>query len=149
MTGEPHASGRVFVYGTLMPGEHNAAVAGTPLHATGATLAGFALYDLDPEGYPAIVEADVSSLVRGVVLTFTPHAWTETLARLDRLEGLDERPPLYVRTAVQVRTDRAELVSAWVYVYGRPDRLRGEGARLVPGGDWRSVRSRSRLPARH
>lgn len=149
MTGEPDAPRRVFVYGTLMPGEHNAAVAGTPLNATEATLAGFALYDLDPEGYPAIAAADVSSLVRGVVLTFTSSAWAETLARLDRLEGLDERPPLYVRTAVQVRTVRDEFLSAWVYVYGRPDRLRGEGARLVPGGDWRAVRSRSRLPARH
>ena len=121
---------RVFVYGTLMPGRPNAHV----VQALGgvvtarATVHGFVLYHLEPEGYPAIVPGD--GAVDGVVFTF--DAIETALSRLDVLEGCDRTPPLYVREVQP--TER--VGTAWVYIYNRPERLKRPGAVRVPSGMW-------------
>ena len=57
-------------------------------------------------------------------------------------------PPLYTREQATLTLDGpdslngAEEVTAWVYVYARPERLRAPGARVVPSGDWRDVPDR-------
>lgn len=117
---------RVFVYGTLKPGERNDHVA----HRAGlmglwrARLVGFDLYHLSPEGFPAVVRG------RGVV-----DGWVlllRDLAPLDLLEDVDAHPPLY-------RRERGRLAgggSVWVYVYARRERLLQRGAHLCPQGSW-------------
>ncbi len=137
----------VFVYGTLMPGERNAHVAGPPGTHTAqpATLRGFTLLHLHPEGYPALIPGDpgaqVKSPVSGYALTYAPQAWASALPHLDHLEGLDETPPLYSRERVMLRTEVGEL-EAWVYLYARPERLKQPGATVMPGGDWRDIPER-------
>lgn len=128
----------VFVYGTLMPKERNAHVAGDPQHFTvrEATLGGFRLFHLSPEGYPAVIPGGTGA-VRGYALTYAPDAWAQALPLLDHLEGVGEQPPLYTRERVQVRLESGETLESWVYVYARPERLRESGAAEVESGDWR------------
>ncbi len=120
----------VFVYGTLQPGEANSSWAKRRglTEAVPATLPGFDLYHLAPEGYPAIVPG--SGTVEGVVLLFAEI--DRALPRLDALEGCAQTPPLYVREIHP--TD--PFGPAWVYVYDRTDRLDAPGATLLPGGSW-------------
>lgn len=133
----------VFVYGTLLPGERNASVAALGGHFTArpATLAGFRLFDLRPEGYPGIVPGEPGDLVYGVALTYAPADWERALALLDELEGVSETPPLYTRQQVRLtlQDGAGEELEAWVYVYARADRLEQAGVIPVPGGDWRRV----------
>jgi gamma-glutamylcyclotransferase (GGCT)/AIG2-like uncharacterized protein YtfP len=121
------AGERVFVYGTLLPGGGNAHVAEAAgvAEAVPATVHGFRLYHLDPEGYPAVVPGP--GVVHGAVL-----AVTGSLAPLDALEGIDLEPPLYRR----VRCVPLGHREAWIYVYARPDRLGGAGVTWLPAGRW-------------
>ncbi|WP_353543810.1 gamma-glutamylcyclotransferase family protein [Deinococcus xinjiangensis] len=133
----------VFVYGTLMPSERNAHVAraGGPFTATRAILQGYQLLHLYPEGYPAIIPS-LGQQVSGYALTYDPAVWPAALPFLDRLEGLDEVPPLYSREEVTLTTDLGEILPAWVYVYARTERLNQAGASPVPSGDWRDIQGR-------
>lgn len=134
----------VFVYGTLLPGERNAHIAaqGGEFTVCPATLRGFRLFDLRPEGYPGIVPGEAGDLIHGALLTYAPADWERALALLDELEGVDETPPVYSREQVRLTLANGEGVSAWVYVFALADRLRQTGAVLVPGGDWRGVADR-------
>ncbi|SEI89302.1 Uncharacterized conserved protein YtfP, gamma-glutamylcyclotransferase (GGCT)/AIG2-like family [Deinococcus reticulitermitis] len=140
---EPHT---VFVYGTLMPGERNAHVAaqGGVFRAAPATLGGFRLLHLAPEGYPGIVRGRPEDRVRGYALTYEASAWAQARPWLDALEGVDEVPPLYTRERVRLTLGTGAECAAWTYVYARLDRLAGPGVRELPGGDWRAVRGRAR-----
>ncbi len=133
---------RVFVYGTLLPGERNAHVAARGFTARPATLRGFTLHHLHPEGYPALSPGPADAAVRGAVLTYDPRAWEAALPGLDDLEGLHDTPPLYTRQLASLQVDGGEALTAWVYVYARADRLRAPGASVVPSGDWRDVPDR-------
>lgn len=132
---------RVFVYGTLRPGERNARVArrGGPFVTSPASLRGYRLLHLLPEAYPLLVPGEPWQTVRGDLLTYRPDDWTRALSLLDALEGLHESPPLYTREQVTVTPGGGEPVSAWVYVYARGERLTRPGVQLVPGGDWQAV----------
>ncbi|ADV68844.1 gamma-glutamylcyclotransferase family protein [Deinococcus maricopensis] len=130
---------RVFVYGTLMPGERNAHVAGAGVHAARATLAGFALFHLEPEGYPVLRPDPDAAPVQGWVYTYAPAAWTAALPGLDALEGVHDQPPLYARVRAVAQAAGSAL-EAWVYVFVRHERLRQGGAVRVPGGDWAARR---------
>jgi len=133
----------VFVYGTLMPGERNAGVAeevGTPATREEATLNGYALYDLRPEGYPGLIVG--RGQVRGWLLHYAPEHWPGALASLDELEGLHLRPPLYGRHLAEALTSGGETKQAWVYLYARPERLNAPGATAVPSGHWTDVPER-------
>lgn len=81
MTGVP----RVFVYGTLLPGErYHRLIARLVTSRTPGVLAGACLADTG-RGYPAAVEGP--GAVSGEVLLFEPQAWDEALRIMDRLEG--------------------------------------------------------------
>lgn len=118
---------RVFVYGTLQTGGSNAMVARRAglIGATPARLHGYRIFDLQPEGYPAVVPG--AGVVHGEVL-----ALTGPLDQMDALEGLDLIPPLYER--VRCRPEGAR--EAWLYVYARPERLAAPGATWLPSGRW-------------
>ena len=118
---------RVFVYGTLIPGQKNVAVAERAgmVSATSAIVHGYRLYQLEPEGYPALVCGP--GVVHGSVLELTG-----SLDELDELEGVHLRPPLYDR----VRCAPDGLDEAWVYRYARPERLSAPGATWIPDGRW-------------
>lgn len=137
----------VFVYGTLMPGECNAGVAraaGTPRGQERATLSGYALYDLRPEGYPALTTGDNianDNTVQGWLLHYSAEQWPAALVHLDDLEGLHLTPPLYTRTQAQATTT-TDTQTVWVYLYARLDRLTEAGCAAVPSGDWTDVKER-------
>ena len=136
---QPHS---VFVYGTLMPGEGNAAVAqaaGAPTGQEQATLSGYALYDLRPEGYPALISG--KGVVQGWLLHYSAKQWPAALIHLDDLEGIHLTPPLYTRTQAQASTATGQQ-SVWVYLYARLGRLDQPGCVAVPSGDWTTVADR-------
>lgn len=122
---------RVFVYGTLMPGERAAHVVGGARveRAEPAYLDGYDLYALEPEGYPALVPG--RGRVYGWRYTLPDAPWA--LSRLDAYEGLDLEPPLYTRALVRSEPGG---VAAWVYLYARAERLALPTARLLPEGRW-------------
>ncbi len=133
----------VFVYGTLMPdskNEHVAKQAGS-YRAEKAYIEGMHLYDLEPEGYPAIVPKDSSSpldenpsgRVEGYVLHFDDITLALTL--LDEFEGCYLEPPDYYRETITVQPS-GKLT--WVYVYADEARLTRPGASLISSGKWRS-----------
>lgn len=136
----------VFVYGTLMPGERNAAVAarGGPFQSRPARLSGHRLLHLNPEAYPALVPGEPHEQVRGHALTYEPATWARALPFLDALEGLHETPPLYTRQQVLLTLEGGEPQAAWVYLYARAERLREPGAVYLPGGDWTAQPGRQR-----
>ena len=148
----------MFVYGTLMPGERYEAVAqaaGEAVSRERATLTGHLLYDLCPEGYPALVaesgatgqgntvpgNAVHGNTVHGWILTYSAEQWPAALLHLDDLEGLHLTPPLYARTLAQGQT-QAGPQTVWVYLYARPERLEQPGCVAVPSGDWTAVTDR-------
>lgn len=137
---------RVFVYGTLMPGERNAPVAarGGVFEAAPARLAGFRLLHLSPEAYPGIVPGHPGEVVVGSLLTYVLADWPRALPFLDELEGVHDTPPLYRREAVTVRLKSGERQVAWTYVYADAARLTRPGVAVVAGGDWRTLPDRAR-----
>ncbi|WP_216321050.1 gamma-glutamylcyclotransferase family protein [Deinococcus aestuarii] len=137
---------RVFVYGTLMPGERNAHVAaqGGTFEARPARLPGFRLLHLLPEAYPAVVPGGAGEKVCGQVLTYAREDWGVALPFLDALEGVDEVPPLYTREEVTVTLEGEETCAAWVYVYANAARLARPGVVPIPDGDWRGAPDRAR-----
>ncbi|MGY2895186.1 gamma-glutamylcyclotransferase family protein [Deinococcus sp. UYEF24] len=142
-----HQPRSVFVYGTLMPGECNAGVAqagGTPTGQERATLSGYALYDLRPEGYPALTTGDNianDNTVQGWLLHYSAEQWPDALVHLDELEGLHLTPPLYTRTQAQASTATGTQ-TVWVYLYARSERLEQPGCVAVLSGDWTDVKER-------
>lgn len=137
---------RLFVYGTLLPGERNAHVAarGGRCRAAAARLAGFRLLHLSPEGYPGIVPGQPGEVVSGHLLTYAPADWPRALPLLDALEGVHDAPPLYRREVVTVILAGGARQAAWTYVYADTARLTRPGVAVVAGGDWRTWPDRER-----
>jgi gamma-glutamylcyclotransferase (GGCT)/AIG2-like uncharacterized protein YtfP len=130
---------RVFVYGTLLPGERNAGVAAQgAFQAVPARLTGFRLLHLWPEDYPGIVPAGPGEQVLGAVLTYAREDWPRVLPVLDALEGVAETPPLYRREVVTVTLEGGEAQGAWTYIYAETERLGRPGVLALPEGDWRT-----------
>lgn len=131
---------KVFVYGSLLRGEHNHRVL-EGLKATfvagSFTRRGWRLVDLG--AFPAMVPGE------GWVLGEVFEVSVEGLKELDRFEGV---PALYQRQEIPL----ADGTQAFAYVMG-PMQLagRGRGHTLVAGGDWkkhREARDRTRVEAR-
>ena len=134
---------RLFVYGTLKPGQPNYAryLSGKTLAETPATLCGGSLYTEGPWPYLVVAPALVRPPARvyGTLVTIAPQCYQQLLAALDWLEDYRYRDPanLYERVAWTVST-QAGPAAAWVYLAGlRPTAtIRAGGMRLVFGGSW-------------
>ncbi|MBA2749809.1 MAG: gamma-glutamylcyclotransferase [Tatlockia sp.] len=128
---------KVFVYGTLKPGERN-----YPLYCTQAlevieAIAYGKLYDL-PMGYPAAIFPE-SYLVWGYVLTFGD---TTVLQTLDELEIYDPNQPisqnLYQRHQIEVYNPNFNsLGKAWVYGMNQ-QQIDAYNGVLISNGWWTS-----------
>ncbi len=129
---------KVFVYGTLKPGESNyqqycsdRVSSVVPAWVTGKL---FAL----PLGYPALLWDETGKSVQGYLLTFPT---LEILQELDQLEEYQEqRPPkenAYQRRTIEVFTNSTSLGMAWIYVMelGLIHQL---GGVFLPEGYWTS-----------
>lgn len=126
---------RVFVYGTLKPGECNydRYCAGRVVEVQAAIVYG-QLFDL-PLGYPAMTPGTLP--VYGVLLSFVDPA---ILRELDDLEDYDPHRPTdaneYVRVQTQVFSLNGELLgSAWVYQMEQEQAKRLGGV-FLPNGIW-------------
>ena len=107
---------RLFVYGTLMPGEINA---GFLEHLKGSWRQGCVQGALSPQGwgaaqgFPALVPGDDSAQVRGFILE--AEALSDFWQQLDAFEGEE-----YERRLTTVQLDNGESVPAYAY-FGRVD----------------------------
>ena len=126
---------KVFVYGTLKPGEANYQhyceghiETQIPAYTLGN------LYAL-PFGYPAMTVG--KNRVRGVVLEFSnPKA----LSSLDRLEDYQERRASHLNEYYRSLTivyglDHQPITQAWAY-YMTPERVRQHGGIEIVSGNW-------------
>ncbi len=128
---------KVFVYGTLKPGERN-----YPLYCTQAVevikaIAYGKLYDL-PMGYPAAIFPE-SDFVRGYVLTFSD---TTVLQALDELEDYYPHQPidqsLYQRHQIEVYNPNFNsLGTVWTYSMSQ-QQIDFYGGVFVSNGWWTS-----------
>jgi gamma-glutamylcyclotransferase (GGCT)/AIG2-like uncharacterized protein YtfP len=129
---------RVFVYGTLKPGQSNhLAYCGDRSIAVQTAKVRGQLFDL-PMGYPGMVSG--KDWVKGYLLSFTDEA---VLADLDRLEDYSSDRPSheneYQREWVEV-FDRAERSQgfAWAYFMSL-EKVEQSGGMLVADGEWQSA----------
>ena len=133
---------RVFVYGTLKPGEYyyDRYCAAKVVEAQAAFAYG-QLFDL-PLGYPAMTMGNFR--VYGFVLSF---ADPDVLQELDELEDYAIDRPADQNEYVRVETetfspDHQPLGSAWVYLMNLEQAKRSGGV-LLPDGCWTSSKSNS------
>ena len=119
----------LFVYGTLMSGQGQAALL-SGLTRASATVRG-RLYSL-PAGYPALALGE-QDLVHGELVQ-EPNV--RILGLLDQYEGVSQG--LFRRCTTEV-TIGLKRVTAWVYVMDCPEQ---RGGRLLKSGRWRSIRQR-------
>ena len=129
---------RLFVYGTLMPGESNYGL--IERHVRSARPGSIEGVLVDLGAFPALIAGD--GIVRGVVLELD----TEAMAITDRLEGfhLGDDHSLYVRKEIMAQLDDGKQITAWIYEFcdarnieDRPKLVTGqaEGRRIYR---WRS-----------
>jgi gamma-glutamylcyclotransferase (GGCT)/AIG2-like uncharacterized protein YtfP len=99
----------VFVYGSLLSGEHNhGLLGGATFRGIASTWPHFRLYDLG--SFPGVVEHHKGRVIVGEVYEVDDA----TLARLDRLEG---HPRMYERRTVACVGPGLRVHKAWLYVY--------------------------------
>lgn len=128
---------KVFVYGTLKPGESNYQhyCAGLAVESQRAIALGhlFAL----PFGYPAMILGD--GLVQGYLLSFSNR---DILHHLDWLEDYDPKRPTteneYNRQQIEIyNLEMVSLGLAWVYLMTL-EQVRSCQGTLLPDGWWSS-----------
>jgi gamma-glutamylcyclotransferase (GGCT)/AIG2-like uncharacterized protein YtfP len=131
---------KVFVYGTLKPGEVNYQryCQGKVIHAQAAIARG-QLYDL-PLGYPAMILGE--GWVKGFVLTFDNP---EILDILDELEAYSpHRPPTaneYQRCQIEALTLMGHSLGfVWAYLMNDAQ-VKAIAGQLVTNGVWQSSES--------
>ncbi len=143
MTLDP-SSGAVrafFVYGTLMRGECNHAVAAR--HGLESVRAGWvlgALFDTGA-GYPAMRPAADDSRVQGEVLV--PQDLEAAMREMDELEGYSgdgADDNLYERRLIEVTLDGGGTCVAWTYVYAQELPVQAR----IASGSWRQWRGAGR-----
>lgn len=128
---------KVFVYGTLKPGEPNyQQFCADYVVAAQEAIAVGQLFDL-PLGYPAMTPGHLK--VYGVLLSF---ANPEILQQLDWLEDYDPQRAIaeneYYRQRIEVYdTFLAPLGNAWTYLMAL-EQVRAFGGILLPDGWWSS-----------
>jgi gamma-glutamylcyclotransferase (GGCT)/AIG2-like uncharacterized protein YtfP len=126
---------KVFVYGTLKPGECNYLryCAGIVVEEKCAIAQGL-LFSL-PFGYPAMTPGN--SLVKGFVLSFSTY---EILHQLDWLEDYDPQRPTtqneYYRQLIDIYdTAKQPLGTAWAYLMTL-EQVKAYQGILLPNGWW-------------
>ncbi len=131
---------RVFVYGTLKPGESNYQryCLGKVVEEKEAIAFG-QLFDLDLRDYPAMTNGE--NPVHGFLLTFSNP---EILIALDQLEDYDPQRTLeeneYYRQEITIYDPHYESLGlAWVYLMN-PSRVQHLGGVPIPSGCWRQKR---------
>ena len=128
---------RIFVYGTLKPGESNfEQYCADRVVATQAAIAYGALFDLHL-GYPSMTAGDRP--VYGYLLSFTDATMLEAM---DELEDFEPSRPAdrneYNRVEIEVfDLSRRSLGKAWVYLMSL-ERVKQSGGTLLDGGNWTS-----------
>jgi gamma-glutamylcyclotransferase (GGCT)/AIG2-like uncharacterized protein YtfP len=115
---------RLFVYGTLAPGDEawpvlERWVVGEPVDDAVAGR----LYDTG-RGYPAATFETIGSLVYGTVVTLDPARASVAFETLDRYEGHE-----YERISVRTETGLDAATYVWIAPLS--------GCRPVPGGRWK------------
>lgn len=129
---------KVFVYGTLKPGECNYSVycAGRVIEETPAYTWG-ELYHLPPLGYPGMTEGRIQ--VSGFLLTFADNSMLEALDLLETYDSM--RSPEdneYQRRLVTVYGISGEnLGEAWTYFMTKA-KVKELGGIFLPTGCWYS-----------
>jgi gamma-glutamylcyclotransferase (GGCT)/AIG2-like uncharacterized protein YtfP len=133
---------RLFVYGTLRPGQpnHERLLGDAVAWHRPALLPG---HQLLVAGLPFAADGADGGRVLGDLLALVPERHRSVLRALDRFEGFRPADPgssLYVRERRRVVYDgddgRTVTTMAWVYLAG-PLARRGLGAAdRVAGGDW-------------
>ena len=130
---------KLFVYGTLKPGESN-----YQLYCVGKVvevkhaLARGQLFSL-PLGYPAMT--DGNSIVQGFLLSF----WDlDILNQLDWLEDYDPQRPIVENEYYRQQIETFDLTlqplgTAWVYLM-TPEQIHASAGVLLPNGWWSSDR---------
>lgn len=112
---------KLFVYGTLLPGQRNAhylkGLVGREAHTTPRYLM------LDLGSFPGVIAAPAGGGVRGMIFEVPP----EQLAAIDRLEG---HPHFYRRQPIEMADGETGVEG---YLLERPQR----DVRCIPHGDWR------------
>lgn len=124
---------RVFVYGTLKPGEANYHYCQSEVTAAQPAFVRGQLYAL-PFGYPALTIGP--NRVYGVLLSFTNST---VLTVLDQLEDYNSAKPHqseYLRVKIPAFSLSGQaLGSVWTYQMTR-QRVIASGGVLLPGGEW-------------
>jgi gamma-glutamylcyclotransferase (GGCT)/AIG2-like uncharacterized protein YtfP len=126
---------KVFVYGTLKPGEANYdRYCRNQVVAVEAAIARGQLYDL-PCGYPALTPG--RDAVYGFLLWFTDP---NTLILLDELEGYCPNRPIeqneYLRVSAKVYSPKRQTwEQAWIYQM-EMQRVHKLGGTHLPSGEW-------------
>jgi gamma-glutamylcyclotransferase (GGCT)/AIG2-like uncharacterized protein YtfP len=116
---------KVFVYGTLKPGEENYALCRDRVLHVEAAIASAHLYHL-PLGYPAIMLGN--GIVHGYLLSFSDPT---ILNCLDEYET-----EAYDRQQIEVFTPQHDSLGfAWAYVM-TPEQITHYQGILVPSGCW-------------
>lgn len=140
----------VFVYGTLRNpfGNYQFILSGHTLSETRAKLANAAM--CSNGGFPYVVRTvptpEFPSMdVVGDLMHLNPDTATETMRRLDMLEGYSG-PNMphnhYDRTQVEVITNDGEKVTAWTYIASPVTASRIGHLPLVESGDWAQHKGR-------
>ena len=128
---------RIFVYGTLKPGESNfEQYCADRVVATQAAIAYGALFELHL-GYPAMTAGDRP--VYGYLLSFTDATMLEAM---DELEDFEPSRPAdrneYNRVEIEVfDLSRRSLGQAWVYLMSL-EQVKQAGGTLLASGNWTS-----------
>ena len=108
---------RLFVYGTLMPGQSRYRLIERYVHSTRPGMIQGILVDLG--AFPALVPGE--GIVKGTILDVDPVAISVT----DRIEGYeaDRKSCLYLRKSVSVTLGNGQTETAWTYEYANPDSI--------------------------
>ena len=128
---------KVFVYGTLKPGEANYnRYCGSLVQSQTVAFTKGVLYDL-PLGYPAMTEGN--NQVKGVLLTFTN---SQVLSSLDRLEDYNpqrdsELNHYYRRLVAVYNLEKRLIAQAWAY-FMTPEQVKQYQGTIVSSNWWTS-----------
>lgn len=96
-----------------------------------------------------MIHADCEDIVRGYIVLYDEIEFLRRLPILDKLEGTEEKPPLYRREKIDFKElviscessiQYEKPIDTWIYIYNRTERLQRAGALKVQNGDWSLIK---------